>query len=284
MSYDLFLKFNSDSDIKAAGKLFDRDWYKVGNGQSIYENEDTGVYFVIDIEDKSEDEDPCDWSINVNFNRPSLFIEEVVAELDALSKHAQFKVMDPQGEFEDLMQYSSDVLKENYNKSNKWAFSAMRSTATGAKDENYLDDSILEHTWRWNYNRKMLGQKYEGNIFVPVYNYCMRNNLVKTFVVWPDCLPVALPKTDMVIVVRDKYAPRGFLGIKQKSDMCLVEYGDVESILKRHSSIGDFDSLLYSLNGPPADVVKFIKGLAPIEEKINRIAFDSVYNKSYKSA
>src|SRR5215212_760003 len=95
MSYDLMLEAGKGKriDKKSFGAYFGaRGNYEMGEGQAVYQNEDTGVYFVFD--------EPQEGMVmfNLNFFRPHVFGLEAAIELEEFVRHFGAKVEDPQGE------------------------------------------------------------------------------------------------------------------------------------------------------------------------------------------
>src|SRR3954451_15768766 len=97
MSYDLF--FEAGAGRKLEKKTFaahfkSRPNYQVENGQAVYQNEDTGVYFIFDEPDDGV------MAFNLNLYRPHVFGLEAAVELEAFSKAFAAAVTDPQGAME----------------------------------------------------------------------------------------------------------------------------------------------------------------------------------------
>src|SRR5687767_8514009 len=84
MSYDLMLaggRGGKKLDKKSFAAHFKgRRNYEVGKGQAVYQNENTGVYFVFD--------EPADGFVafNLNYFRPHVFGLEAAIELEAFAK------------------------------------------------------------------------------------------------------------------------------------------------------------------------------------------------------
>ena len=82
MSYDLYFEAGAGKklDAKSFGAYFRaRRHYQVENGQAVYQNEDTGVYFIFDEPQEGV------VAFNLNFLRPHVFALEAAGELEKLA-------------------------------------------------------------------------------------------------------------------------------------------------------------------------------------------------------
>src|SRR6516162_652488 len=98
MSYDLMFSAGNGKKLdKKAFKAYFRDRrnYQLGEGQAIYQNEDTGVYFIFDEPDNGV------VAFNLNYFRPHIFGLEAAPELEQFAEAFAAIVTDPQGEIED---------------------------------------------------------------------------------------------------------------------------------------------------------------------------------------
>jgi len=120
MSYDLF--FEAGAGKKLDKKTFaahfkSRPNYQVENGQAIYQNEDTGVYFIFD--EPQEGVVP----FNLNLFRPHVFGLEAAIELEAFVKTFAASVTDPQGAMDE--KFSSNDFIRGWNEANEFGYGAM---------------------------------------------------------------------------------------------------------------------------------------------------------------
>src|SRR6266481_1930677 len=98
VSYDLYFTANSGEKIekKAFAAHFNgRRNYKVSKKQAVYQNEDTGVYFIFDAPDDGV------VAFNLNYFRPHIFGLEAAPELEIFATTLELTAGDPQGEIED---------------------------------------------------------------------------------------------------------------------------------------------------------------------------------------
>src|SRR5687767_9749036 len=95
MSYDLFLSARAGKGIDRKGfRAFfkGRKHYEVGEGQAVYQNENTGVYFIFDEPEEGV------VSFNLNYFRPHTFGLEAAIEVEAVVKAVDAVVADESGE------------------------------------------------------------------------------------------------------------------------------------------------------------------------------------------
>ena len=78
MSYDIFIK-SKESVLQFNKRIGDSTWYKASDRQIVYDNKDTGVYFIIDFLLKVDDEICV--SVHINYCRPNCFIDEFICEI-----------------------------------------------------------------------------------------------------------------------------------------------------------------------------------------------------------
>jgi hypothetical protein len=150
MGYDLYFESRSGKplDRKSFAAYFKgRPNYEVANGQALYQNEDTGVYFIFD--------EPAEGIIafNLNFFRPHVFGLEAAIELDHFVKTLNLKVNDPQteGMGEDATFTRLDFL-HGYNAGNRFAYRSMLSEKLSDPIFTWPSKRIRE-VWHWNYTR-----------------------------------------------------------------------------------------------------------------------------------
>ena len=122
MSYDLYLEPRSAQKVNAEvfEKYFGgRRHYQMGEGQAIYQNEDTGVYFIFDA--------PAEGVVafNLNFFRPHVFGLEAAVELEEFCRAFEAVVHDAQGEMEDEAPFSREAFLQRWNAGNLFGYRAL---------------------------------------------------------------------------------------------------------------------------------------------------------------
>src|SRR5947207_12635263 len=122
MSYDLYFEAGAGKklDAKSFGAYFRaRRHYQVENGQAVYQNEDTGVYFIFDEPQEGV------VAFNLNFLRPHVFALEAAGELEKFAKAIAGKVMDPQGDSREPGPFNREVFLRGWDEGNRFAYKAM---------------------------------------------------------------------------------------------------------------------------------------------------------------
>src|SRR5688500_8391529 len=116
MSYDLFFEAGAGKKLDKksfAAHFRARRHYEVDNGQAIYQNENTGVYFILD-----EPEDGV-VAMNLNLYRPHTFGLEAVVEIEAFAKAFDATVVDPQRDAEPGP-FEREPFLRSYNEANRF--------------------------------------------------------------------------------------------------------------------------------------------------------------------
>jgi hypothetical protein len=212
MSYDLFFYNKKDSHIDINeifaylnNKLNISD--NKNNSQWFFQNKETGTYFSIDYSTHIE-EDEVDFgseyknsgfSFNINYLRPEFFGIEAFPYIDEFCNKYNFLVYNPQGE-EKLLSYSNGQLFRDWKEINK------RNSIEYFKKQNlnYLELGKSNYTWEYCVNREKLQNGLTEDIFIAgiFYNKLINTDEVLTLSVWPECIPVILPKTDNVYIMK----------------------------------------------------------------------------------
>jgi hypothetical protein len=248
VSYDLSFRVAagrkppSVDELKAF--LRARPHYEVGGDQALYQNEDTGVYFLLDFgpsdDDPDDDSRAADRSVAVplafhlNYNRPSVFALEAEPELAAIVGHFVLRVEDPQEGMADGT-YSRDGFLEGWRAGNRLAVGAV-GTADGAPPFQ-LPAAELERHWRWNLAVSALQAAPTTEGFVPRIAYLDEGGQIRSAVVWTDASPIALPMVDRVICFRRQLAPRR--RFSREPDFVTVSMDDMAGLLDGSTTIDD---------------------------------------------
>jgi hypothetical protein len=284
MSYDLYFHCRGSQEIpQAAFNAYfgARANYGHDGDPGRYANEDTGVYFSFQFaDDRDGDEDDggqraATATFNVNYIRPHIFGLEAEPELAAFVRHFDLTVEDPQLNGMGEGEYSREGFLAGWNAGNDFGYRAMAGRAGASFADHVLPTERIETCWRWNIARRDLQQRLGDEIFVPVIMFIGINGRALSACVWPDGIPIALPRVDFLIIGRDELAPRKFFS--RRKDQTLVEYAVAESVLTRFPMIDDtvpYRQLRYPIQ--PQGVVAFVKGLRPTPQKLNGIAVDKI--------
>lgn len=198
MSYDLFFDVSSGDgvDKKSFARHFKaRRHYQVGQGQAIYQNEDTGVSFIFD---EPEDEVVA---FNLNYYRPHVFGLEAAVELEAFAAGFGLTVVDPQDdEAEGPVAFERARFLQAWNEGNRLAYRAL------LKEESEpvptWPTQRIQEVWEWNYGRPSEESRTAESLFVPGIFAAELDGAVGSLVIWPGC-SILLPAVDAVLVPVD---------------------------------------------------------------------------------
>lgn len=238
LSYDLlfFRKSSNSFDVDNVFKYLDEKLCIDDNKnktQWFFQNKETGSYFSIDYTESNE-EDEIDFgsnfintgfSFNINYLRPEFFGLESFPYIDDFILKFNLLVYNPQGS-EELEECIKGSLFQNWKEINK-----KHSIEYFEKQKlNYLDLTKSNYTWSFCVNRIGLQDSLTDDIFVAgiFYNKIKNTDEVLTLSVWPECIPVILPKTDNVFVMKKS---KKLFGIKEEKGLV------------------SFDLILSTLNG-----------------------------------
>lgn len=189
MSFELTLTSkHGPLDAAAFEALFTRrPYYQLGEDQAAYQNDDTGVYFLLDLADGAV-------RFSINTRRPEIFAEEAAEELAALSGEA----------------FDADAFLADWRAANAKAIAAMLAEG---KTPLTLPLATNRDVWRWNRElralQKDLGEVEEAPPLVffmgpggnprPAYVWLVTRPTVK-----PPLAEVVLLADDPPVRLRDK--------------------------------------------------------------------------------
>jgi hypothetical protein len=221
MSYDLY--FEADSGKKIDKKSFAayfkaRRRYKVAKGQAVYENEDTGVYFIFD--------EPTDGAVafTLNYFRPHTFGLEAAIELEKFNEAFGLMVVDPQGEGEDEGPFSTERFLEGWNYGNRLAYKGMLKEQSPV---HTWPAKRIREVWEWNYNRHAEQELAGESLFVPAIFVAEVGGQAVSVAVWPSDNTILLPEVDMVLVPCDQKSQTG-------TEAALERWEDVHAVVKAY--------------------------------------------------
>lgn len=219
MSYDLFFTANSEEKIdkKAFAAHFQgRPNYEVNKKQAVYQNEDTGVYFIFDAPDRDGVV-----AFNLNYFRPHVFGLEAAPELEIFATTLGLVPSDPQGEMEDGTPFSREAFLRGWNAGNEFAYRGMLKTQEGPV--HTWPARKINDIWQWNYTRPTDEQeRTRDNLFVPGIFAVEVNGVASSVAIWPPQCPILLPAVDALLVPYDQNAGEG---------MALVMWDEISPLL-----------------------------------------------------
>ncbi|MBV8393334.1 MAG: hypothetical protein JOY81_09160 [Alphaproteobacteria bacterium] len=262
MSFDLYFRKRSGGfDENAFLDFFrTRPFYRVESRQAIYGNEDTGVYFVIELNESADN--GHDAAFSLNYLRPSFFVREAEPEVTALVRHFDFVVTDPQIDGMGEDRYDEGGLIDSWMRSNVISVRAVLEKPSEQKTLPTLPTDRLIDIWRWNLGRKALQASLGENVFVPRIFFVRADGRVQTIFAWTDGIPTLLPRTDLVLVFRKELAPWRLFW-QQPPDQALLSWADTEALVSPHVTPHTSGALLLFYKRRPKAIAAKLDGLTP---------------------
>jgi hypothetical protein len=222
MSFDLSLYAREGGpplERSAFFAYFTEDKLYAPDGDSVrYSNRDTGVYFRLTWYDgdgeapgvkEGEQGARPHIHFNMNFFRPHTFGLEAVRVLERLVRRFDLTVYDPQSDGMGEGDFSEEGFLRSWNSGNRFAASAMGQLRVGTPNLT-LPAALNEAYWQWNYCRTMIGDDFASldliDVYVPPIWFCRENGQAKSFTLFPDLVPTAVPKVDYVLILRNELA------------------------------------------------------------------------------
>jgi hypothetical protein len=289
VSYDLFFRsrsptsrFSRDDFVR---HFTGRPHYEVNESQAWYCNEDSGVYFAFDfierdkVPEAEEESDSCSIPVafNLNYFRPHAFGLEAEPEVAAFVHAFNLTVSDPQMSGMGDGEYSAEGFLRGWNAGNAFGYRAMISQ-DHAQTFLTLPSSRIEALWRWNFNRELVQVDIADKAFVPRIFFFEADRNVQTAVAWGDGIPILLPAVDLVLVPRQRLAPRRWF--RSNDDIVVFTWRELEPIVRRfrqRSSEPSSHELFYEAT--PSDIERAIREKQPPAEMPKGVDFDQILDR-----
>jgi hypothetical protein len=275
MSHDIQLWPRSGTlDLAAVRSWLDaQPAWTVNENSAVYENDNTDVYFVLDINDGSLDADESPLLALINVFRPSFFGRECAVVLAGLVTEFDLLVNDFLDEDITPAEYSEEWLISRWNQSNAAGHRALAGQDGSTPPS--LPQSVLTEAWRWNFHRGELQGFLGGDVFVPRIMALSTPSGPTTAVVWTDAIPFVLPRVGHVVIYRNELMPRKLF--RKPSPMQLQPYEVVIDVLGDFAiqRDGRIDFLQYPT--PPA-VRNWVSGLSSPDRGGDGLSWDRVYD------
>jgi hypothetical protein len=265
VSYDLFFKRKKPPKAKQVFAWFrERANYQLNETQAFYSNDSTGVYFSFEVNDK-------DSSFNLNYFRPHIFGLEAEPEVRAYVEQFDYELEDPQMDGMGSGPYSKEGFLRGWNAGNDFAVRAIFSqNREDALAQIFtLPAKRIAALWRWNLGRE--ARTGGIDVFVPRVSFGRVGDALKTFVVWPDSIPIFLPAVDLVVLMTPPEEEDGPPG------MTLVEHKKLAPVLEHFLDATDelpYKRLVYD-QAPPG-LVAFVSKMKPVKGKLEAVPVDRV--------
>jgi len=255
MSYDLYLYKQKNKDLTeddVAEYLNKNLPFNSGdyNKQWVYDNPETGVYFVIELnEPNTDEEDLGSWdnfddfvnlnfNISINFYRPTYFALEVFPIIDRILKKLDLYIINPQDEndSENPQKFPDGYLQDQWIRHNNQA--SIQSFKE--LDFDYMPLEKSNYMWWYLLHREELEQGIKEDIYIPRF-FIIKSHADKqlyTACAWPNHIPILLPKVDYLIVQK-KYK-KFFRSVEESG---LVSYENIMESLGHYFEEFDYPSI-----------------------------------------
>jgi len=279
MSYDLFLKPKegafSEEDFR---RYFSgRKNYKLEGTQAWYENEITGVYFFFELQN-DDDESGGDYypvAFNMNYFRPSYFVDEAEPEVSGLIIEFSMTVEDPQTHGMGTGDYSAEKFIGGWLHGNEFGYSAVLKDHPKVAT---LPQQKLRNAWEWNYNKDSLQEAVADDVFVPRIMLLSHKGKTVTAVVWPDAIPSVIPEVDIFLIGRKKLAPKRFF--RKSEDMAIGCWKEFQPLLDKHKTKMQGEAYYLYYESVPDEIKKSVKFLsASVDGELEGLGNDQVLDR-----
>ena len=282
MSYDIYFTDPRISKEEFQTYFRGRPSYEVSDSQAVYQNEDTGVYFIFDYaEDEEKDPEGTDSvaSFTLNYYRPHIFGLEAVDEVGAFIDSFGFAIDDPQNEGMVDGAFSKEGFLKGWNAGNEFGYSSFLRGENPPERVFALPGERLESIWRWNRAKAAVQESFGEDIFVPKVFFMAVSDQVVSVAVWPDAISELIPEVDFLFIGRDELAPKSFLGVRKKDEM-LVPFSQLATDLAPYA-ISEYSLPAYKLPAPevPENIRDGIRNLRPTGIDGEGIPIDQVLNE-----
>ena len=246
MSYDLYFYKKKSSNLteKDVIDYLNNSKYLTAEENEIqwsYENEETGVYFGIDLNEPNTDEEDIqiwdnfddfenlNFCFTLNFIRPNFFGYEVFPILEKIVADLDVFLLNPQDETDpdNPQKFEKEYLQKQWIQHNEKLIIQNFSEF----NVKYYDKEKSDFIWKYSFLRNELQEILDEDIFVTGYFLIKDkiNNQIYRVCVWPMHIPIILPPMDYVIIQK-----------KYKKFFNTVEESGLVSINQINEKFGEF--------------------------------------------
>ncbi|MEI6233749.1 MAG: hypothetical protein WCT04_11895 [Planctomycetota bacterium] len=116
------------------------------------------------------------------------------------------------------------------------------------------------------------------DVFIPTIMYIKHGGVVKSVVVWPDAIPIFLPRVDMVIIARNELAQPP-IADDAPGETAFVEWSDLEPLLAAYpfeQSPAPYYKLAYEK--APDELVRSIQSRPTCQDDMQGLGKDEILN------
>jgi len=261
----------------------ERHHYTVNDYQSLYNNEDTGVFFTFEYGGQRQlPEGPASDILPVYFNlacgKPHIFALEAETELSGFINNFLVRVSDPAMKGGSYADYDEMDFFRGWTLINEAHYREPGNVSTLSKLP-VLPLALMEKIWRWNYHVADMQAELGQSGFVPRVMFIENQSTFSTAVVWTDAQPAVLPRVDMIILYR-RQKGQG-LGLNKKEDIALIDFSELEPWLKdylRETEHLEFFNLIYQK--APEPLKKLVRSQKALPaDRIRFIPFSQVHDR-----
>lgn len=289
MSFDLYFCVRSGQTVppplELEAFLTDRERVRMEASndtmQAFYENEDTGVYCILDIyRSQQPDEEeivPSGFvgvplAFNLNFCRPSFFARETMPIVQSVAEHFSLLVIDPQGD-ETPTTASLDALISSWERSNESAVRSLFAQQQELREETgYLAHADAGEWWEYQFAKSRLElAEPEDDVFVP-HIMLMRapgSRQVLRTITWSQGVHrMIIPRADYVAMVPMKQSR--LRGLRPSGEIRVIEWQAMRQGLSEslHDVAGQLPLQRLELVGDPRESFSRLYSGAPALESI----------------
>jgi hypothetical protein len=238
MSYDLYFTSPRITHSQFHAFFTARQHYQLSESRACYQNENTGVYFMINLNEDTEDDPEAvqsTASLNLNYYRPHVFGLEAVDEIQAFVEHFGFSIYDPQSEGVGDGPFSKEGFLKGWNHGNEIGYSAILNSENAPRQVFSYSSDGLESIWRWNMKKRSNQEFLSEDRFVPCIFFMEIGGRASSVAVWPDAISELIPHVDFLLIGRDELAPKFLFGGRKK-DQIIVPMAALASDLAAYAS------------------------------------------------
>lgn len=238
MSYDLYFykkKSSNQSEKDIINYLNNSEYLTAEENETqwSYFNEETGVYFGIDLNEPNTETDEIEiwdnfseyenlnFNFTINFIRPNFFGYESFPILEKIIEDLDVFLLNPQDETDpdNPLKFEKGFLEKQWITQNEKLIIQHYEEF----QVEYFDKEKSDYIWNYSFIKNELQENLEEDIFVPGY-FLLKNkidNQIYRVCVWPKHIPIILPPVDFVIVQKEyrklfkKVEESGLVSIKQ---------------------------------------------------------------------
>lgn len=278
MSFDLFFTPREGIRVEDFQSYF-RGRKHYANGESFYENKDTGVYFSFNFSNEDTDEE-CDEdgknapvTFNMNYCRPHVFAIEAAPEVEAFVKYFAMRVDDPQNDgMGSDATFTQEGFLKSWNAGNKFGYRAVLGSEGNHARPHALPSARIQAVWQWNFLREHMQEEIGPGVFVPRIFCVDKEGQLLTAISW-GVEQTLIPRVDTLLLPCASEGPA-------RKDGAAIYWDEVAPLLEQFNSVrSGCQCFNLDFETPPRDIAAFRWRRRPKAEGITGIAFDQVLDQ-----